>query len=578
MKETRKSKPEKRPKKKLVKAIEIPILSVPSSKVPPKAGAKKSLSTLKKLEKKPAPLSTAPPKIARAKKTVSKVEKKAPVVRLLSEIDQKLKVLMVASECTPFAKSGGLADAVAGLSKVLHQAGHTVRIVLPLYRLIDRARWNIEFKHSVCVHMGMGEEIWIGLYQGLLDDKVPVWFIDYDRFFGRPGIYDHLNQEYPDNPYRFALLCKAAMQICKDTNFIPKIIHAHDWPGALVAPFLKTWDRVFSPLSHTASVLTIHNIGYQGKYHSGVWDFWGMGIEHFHAEAFEDFGQVNLLKGGLYFADAITTVSPTHAREILEPIGGQGLAPSVARRSQDFMGILNGVDSDHWNPENDSLIPAPFSAQDLRGKLTCKIALQKEFGLESRPDIPVFGLISRFVHQKGLALLQEILPTALDQMVVQFVFLGNGDPAIESWVSEMISRYPGKVGGFIGFNNPLAHLIEAGSDFFLMPSLYEPCGLNQIYSLKYGTLPLVRATGGLEDTVIAYNEAEGGGTGFKFHEPSSLSLLHTLGLAVSTWYDRPHHIAQMRLNAMAQHFTWEDVLPEYLKVYHQAIHRRSLWH
>jgi len=575
MKEVKKTKSKKGVTKKHLNPT--PSLLTPIQAAPQKKSPKKSAASPLKKEKQKLEKSVASRKKTAAKKSAPRTQKLTPEVRLVSEEDQKLNILMVASECTPFAKSGGLADAVAGLSKALHESGHQVRIAIPLYSLIDRGRWQIEFKHSVCVHMGKGEEIWIGLYQGLLDGKVPVWFIDYERFFARPGIYDHQNQEYSDNPYRFALLCKAAMQICKDTDFIPEVIHTHDWPGALIAPFLKTWDRVFSPLSHTASVLTIHNIGYQGKYHAGVWGFLGLGAEHFHADSFEDFGQVNLLKGGICFADAITTVSPTHAREILEPIGGQGLAPSVARRSQDFVGILNGVDSEHWNPETDSLIPAFFSAADLRGKLTCKIALQKEFGLELRPDIPVFGIISRFVHQKGLTLLQEILPTALDQMVAQFVFLGNGDPGIESWVEQMKFRYPGKVGGFIGFNNKLAHLIEAGSDFFLMPSLYEPCGLNQIYSLKYGTLPLVRATGGLEDTVIAYNEADGSGTGFKFHEPISRALLHTLGLVVATWYDRPHHIAKMRAAAMAQHFTWEDVLPEYLRIYHQAIHRRSLW-
>lgn len=574
------------PSKTPPKAIPASLPTTMTSKTPlvsktaKKQPAMVTLSTTEPLQK------LSPSRLPKTKTPMNKVKKVSaprksassiPEVHLVSEKNQKLKVLMVASECAPFAKTGGLADAVSGLSKVLFESGHEVRIALPLYSLIDRARWKIEFRQAACVHMGKGEEIWIGLYQGLLDEKVPVWFIDYERFFGRPGIYDHQNQEYTDNAFRFALLCKAAMQICKDIDFIPDVVHAHDWPAALMAPFLKTWDRVFSPLSHTASVLTIHNIGYQGKFHAGVWDFWGMGREHFHANSFEDFGQVNLLKGGICFADAITTVSPTHALEILEPIGGQGLAPSIARRSQDFIGILNGVDSEHWSPETDPLIPSHFSKNDLRGKLICKIELQKEFGLERRPDIPVFGIVSRFVHQKGLSLLQEILSTVLDQMVVQFVFLGNGDSAIESWVEQMKCRYPGKVGGFIGFNNKLAHLIEAGSDFFVMPSLYEPCGLNQIYSLKYGTLPLVRATGGLEDTVIAYNEADGSGTGFKFHEPISKALLHTIGLVVATWYDRPHHIAQMRAAAMQQHFTWEDVLPEYIRVYQQAIRRRSLW-
>ncbi|MES2307778.1 MAG: glycogen/starch synthase [Verrucomicrobiota bacterium] len=568
MKEVKRSKSKKALAKPIKKRTLSRAASIPETKQVPPPKTTKSLPAASppvSVKKTKTPLSSR-------KKSISKSE-----VHLVPEPNQKLKIAMVASECTPYAKSGGLADAVAGLSKTLHDAGHSVRIIIPLYGQIDRAKWKIEFRHPICIHMGQGEEQWIGLFEGLLDGKVPVWFVDYERFFSRPGIYDHNHHEYTDNPYRFALLSKASMQICKDMGFIPDVMHCHDWPSALVPAFLKTWDRVFSPLSRTASALTIHNIGYQGKFPAGVWNYWGMGPEHFHADIFEDFGAVNLLKGGIFFADALTTVSPTHAREIMEPIGGQGLAPAVARRSEDFVGILNGVDIEHWNPSTDSLIPASFDPSDLRGKVTCKTALQKEFGLEVRADIPVFGLVSRFVHQKGLSLIQEILPTILETMVAQFIFLGSGDPSVETWVVEMMARYPGKVGGYIGFSNKHAHLIEAGSDFFLMPSLYEPCGLNQIYSLKYGTLPVVRATGGLDDTVIAYHEPDGSGTGFKFHEPIGHALLHTIGLVVATWYDRPHHIAKMRAAAMAQHFTWEDVLPEYIKMYQQAIHRRSLW-
>lgn len=538
---------------------------------------------MKKASSKPRKTAPKPlsPSSKQPKKTASspRQTKKPPLLQenQSNPLNSKLKILMVASECAPFAKTGGLADSVAGLAKILHQQGHEVRILIPLYQLIDRVKYQIEFKQSSCVHMGNREEQWVGIFEGKLDREVPVWFLDFERFFGRPGIYDHQQHEYSDNAYRFGLLSKAALQICKDTGFIPHVIHSHDWPTALVPAFLKTWDRIDSPLSLTASVLTIHNIGYQGKYYPGVWNYWGMGAENFHSLSFEDHGSANLLKGGICFADAITTVSPTHAQEIKGPIGGMGLAPMIARRSEDFFGILNGVDADHWNPQTDSFIAQKFDPLDLRGKLKCKIALQKEFNLEARVDIPVFGLVSRFVHQKGLHLLQEILAQALNTMVMQVVFLGNGDPAIESWVRDLTQRYPGKVGSYIGFCNTRAHQIEAGSDFFLMPSLYEPCGLNQIYSLKYGTLPVVRATGGLDDTVIAYDESTGGGTGFKFHEVESRALYHTLGLAVATWYDRPHHIAQMRHLAMQQHFTWDDVLPEYLKVYQHAIHRRRLW-
>src|ERR1700730_10229807 len=255
-----------------------------------------------------------------------------------------LRVLFVASECAPYAKTGGLGDVIAALPKALRRLGHDVRIVLPLYSSIDRGKYGIAPEVPACVHMGQGEENWIGVHAAVLDEEVPVWFVDYERFFGRPGIYDHAGGDYPDNAFRYALLSKAAMQICKDRNFIPDIMHVHDWPSALVTVFLKTWDNVLSPLSATASVLTIHNIGYQGIYHASAFAYTGVGGELFSPDVFETYGQMNLLKAGIHFADALTTVSPTHAREILDPVGGMGMAPYLNNRSTDLFGILNGVD------------------------------------------------------------------------------------------------------------------------------------------------------------------------------------------------------------------------------------------
>ncbi len=485
-----------------------------------------------------------------------------------------LKILFVASECAPYAKAGGLADVVAALPKTLRQMGHDARIVMPLYAAIDRARYGIGFLQPVCVHMGNGEEQWIGLHGGRLDGEVPVWFVDCDRYFGRPGLYDEAGGEYGDNAFRFALLSKAATQICKDTGFIPDVMHAHDWPAALAPVFLKTWDRILSPLSATASVLTIHNIGYQGVYHASVFPYIGVGWEHFVPERFEDHGNVNLLKAGVAFADALTTVSPAHAREILEPIGGMGLAPHLDARRADLTGILNGTDYDHWNPETDPFIPAHYSLKDLSGKAACKADLQKRMGLAERPDWPLFGIVSRFAPQKGFGLLAECLPDALRQMLFQVVVLGTGDPWMENVFRGLAAAWPGRVACHIGFSNELSHWIEAGSDFFLMPSLYEPCGLNQMYSMKYGTLPVVRATGGLDDTVENYNEKTGLGTGFKFWEPAAAAVCDTVGWAVSTWFDRPHHIAKLRRNAMQQNFSWETSAAEYVRVYEHAVAAR----
>jgi starch synthase len=483
-----------------------------------------------------------------------------------------LKVLFVASECAPLVKSGGLGDVVGGLSKALRALGHDARIVLPLYSSLDRNRWNIRFKSTSCVHMGAGEEQWVGVYETKLDG-VPVRLIECDKFFARAGLYDDGQNEYLDNAYRFGLLSKAALQVCKDTAWFPDVAHLHDWMTAPAAAFLKTWDRVLSPLSQTASVLTIHNIGYQGTYTPDVLRYFGMGAEYFSPDIFEAHGRVNLLKGGVHFADAINTVSPTHAHEILQPAGGMGLAPYLSNRSADVFGILNGADYESWSPESDALIPANYSPSDLSGKAVCKAALQSRLGLEARPDIPVVGIVSRFAAQKGFDLIMEALPRALDEMIFQIAVLGTGDRYTEEFFGWLFRHYPG-ARGHIGFSNELAHLVEAGSDFFLMPSLYEPCGLNQIYSLKYGTLPIVRATGGLEDTVQNYDENAGTGTGFKFYQSDAASLYYTLGWAISTWYDRPHHYKALQQNAMAQHFGWDDSAPKYLDLYQHAIRNR----
>ena len=492
--------------------------------------------------------------------------------------DDALNILFVASECAPFAKCGGLGDVVGALPKALAAMGHRVQILMPLYRQIDQQAHHIRPDGAACVHMGEGVEHWVGIFSSMLDDTVPVWFLDFSSYFNRPGIYDASSGEYMDNAFRFALLSKAALQICKDRQFIPHVMHLHDWPTAITSVFLKTWDRVLSPLSATASVLTIHNIGYQGVYEAAAFPYFGLDQRLFHRDVFEDYGRLNLLKAGIVFADAITTVSPTHAREMLGPIGGQGLAPYLNNRISDLTGILNGADYDHWNPETDPLIPARYSAADLSGKRACKRELQKRFGLNPRDQVPIFGVVSRFAPQKGFQMLQEILPGVLNQMDIQFVVLGTGDSGTQDFFNWLAATYPGRVGTYIGFSVELSHLIEAGSDFFVMPSLYEPCGLNQIYSMRYGTLPVVRATGGLDDTVENYDETTGDGTGFKFFDPTPTALYNTIGWAVSTWYDRPGHIRQLQSVAMNRRFSWESSAREYVSVYRRAIRHRAQWH
>jgi starch synthase len=498
-------------------------------------------------------------------------ETKAPVPPVAAPAGNTKRILFITSECTPLAQTGGLGDMVSGLSKALKKRGHDVRVVMPLYQSIDRAKYGLTFSRSCCVHFGLGEEVWVGIFEGKVGD-VPVWFIDYARYFHRPYIYD--DQE---DSFRFGVLSKAALQVCKDTAWIPHVAHVHDWMTAMSAVFLKTWDRVLSPLSHTASVLTIHNIGYQGKFSPAVLPFYGLGGDYMAPDRFEDFGMINLLKAGIQYADAITTVSPTYANEIRGPVGGMGLAPYLVNRSEHVFGILNGVDSEVWNPTTDKYIPARFSAPTLAGKAACKKALQERFGLTVDPKIPLFAIISRFAPQKGFDLIRGALPQAMRDMVMQVVALGTGDPFTENFFRWLHGAYPKGANAHIGFEPGLSHLMEAGADFFIMPSLYEPCGLNQMYSSLYGALPLVRATGGLDDTVENYDEAAGTGTGFKFWEISGRALFYTIGWAVSTWYDRPHHYAAMQQRGMARDFTWGSSAQQYENVYDHALaHRAAL--
>jgi starch synthase len=475
------------------------------------------------------------------------------------------RIAFISSECTPLAQTGGLGDVVAGLSKALRKRGHDARVIMPLYGSIDRFKYGIQFVRSCCVHFGRGEEIWVGVFEGKLGD-VPIWFVDYERYFGRHVIYDG-----DEDAYRFAVLSKAALQICKDFNWIPHIAHVHDWMSSLSAVFLKTWDRVLSPLSDTASVLTIHNIGYQGKFPADALAFYGLGADYLSDDKFEDFGGINLLKAGIQYADAVTTVSPTYAKEIRGPIGGMGMHDYLNRRGEHVFGIVNGVDVESWNPATDHYLPARYSVDNMAGKAACKKALQERFGLHVDPKVPLFGIVSRFAPQKGFDLIRGALPQALRDMLMQVVVLGTGDPFTESFFRWLHGAHPHSANAHIGFVPELSHLIEAGSDFFLMPSLYEPCGLNQMYSSLYGTLPVVRATGGLDDTVESYDETTGGGTGFKFNDISQQALYHTIGWAVSTWWDRPQHIAQMQKRGMQRDFTWNHSAEQYEGVYEHAL-------
>lgn len=482
-----------------------------------------------------------------------------------------MNIIMIASECAPFAKSGGLADVVGALPKALRALGHEVIVVMPKYSLIDYNRFGLRpFLGPLGVWMGDTEE-WCAVHAAE-NDGVPVYFIEANKYFDRWGLYHDADfNDYQDNPRRFGLLSRAGLQLCRDIGFTPDIVHVHDWQTALAAAYLKIWHWNDPILGQAASVLTIHNIAYQGVYNARDYDYLGLQWGNFTSDKFEDHGRMNFLKGGIYYADRVNTVSPTHAVETLTPQGGHGLAPYLNARGPSYSGILNGVDYTEWNPALDRLIPQRYDAARLSGKAVCKRELQKRFLLDVEPNVPVIGVVSRLVAQKGLDLLAQTIEGIVSNMLVQFVILGSGDKALESYYGSLPARYPGRIGSYIGFSEELSHWIEAGSDFFIMPSLFEPCGLNQLYSLKYGTLPIVRATGGLDDSVQQYDEATGDGTGFKFWDPTPTAIYYTVGWAVSTYFDRRQHIKKMIQTAMAQDFSWEHSARQYVDLYQQAL-------
>lgn len=488
-----------------------------------------------------------------------------------------MKILMVSAEAVPFAKTGGLADAVSALAGNLSKQGHDVRIVMPRYYKIDRKKL-LKLEEPLGVPVGNGQE-WTAVYTTILPgfEKVNVYFLDHELCFGRDGVYGtKVEPDFYDNPYRFSLLCHGALQVCNKLGWFPDIVHAHDWSAGLAPVLVKHVCRSQENFKNTASVFTIHNMGYQGVYAKEKFSDLGIDWSLYYGAGFERNGDINFLQAGISSSDMVTTVSPTYAKEIQTVEGGFGLDGLLRVRSDVVKGIVNGVDTEIWSPENDKLIPKNFSSKDLEGKKVCKKVLQEKFGLEVDENIPIVGMIGRLVSQKGIGELfgpgYGCLYNICSTMKVQVVLLGSG----ERWCEEEINNLQSKLPNFrakIGYNEELSHLIEAGSDFFLMPSQYEPCGLNQMYSELYGTLPIVRRTGGLADTVENYNEATGNGTGFMFDNLTPGAIYDTVGWAVYSYYNQKEHITKMQKCAMEKDFTWANSCKQYEKVYKEALLR-----
>ena len=478
-----------------------------------------------------------------------------------------MRICFVTSELAPLAKVGGLADVSGALPRELQTLGHDVQVYLPLYRRVREAGTTLT---PDPVLRGLALQIGRRTYQysivttRLAGTELDVRLVDCPALFDRPGVYTQDEDEH----VRFLLLTRAAIECCQRTQWAPDIVHCNDWQTALAPLFLKTtyrWDALFE---RTRTALTIHNLGYQGTFGSDVLADLGLG-EHARLLHQEDLraGKIGFLKTGLAYADALTTVSPTYAREIQSERLGLGLDGLMRQREGSLVGILNGVDSREWDPRNDRHLAARYSAKSLWRKEKNKQSLLESLGLRYEKGVPVVGIVTRLSAQKGIELLDPTIPDLMSEREMRFVALGSGEPQVEQLMHSIQARFPGRACFYRGFSEELAHKIEGGADMFLMPSLYEPCGLNQMYSMLYGTVPIVRATGGLADTVTHYDHTTGGGTGFVFEHFTTDGLRWALRLALSVYDDDPKAWRRLQLNGMESDFSWGARASQYETLY-----------
>ncbi len=474
-----------------------------------------------------------------------------------------MRVLMLASEMAPLAKTGGLGDVIAALPSALHGLGIEVTVLLPGYRQALRAGraepTGIRLAAPISGHAVEAE-----LYRVAGPEGADVYLLRADPYFDRDALYGSASGDYADNAERFAFFGRAALAAVDRLGDFD-VLHCHDWQTALAPVFLHADAARYPHLQRLRTALTIHNLGYQGIFWALDWHLLQLDWKYFSSAALEFHGQINYLKGGLVFADAITTVSPRYAQEICTPELGWGLDGVLQSRRHALVGILNGVDYRVWSPEADPRLAASYSRGNPSGKHLCKLALQRQLGLAEEPALPLLGVVSRLAAQKGVDLILEAAPALLAEPV-QLAVLGSGEAAYESGLADLARRHPRQCAAHIGFDDGLAHRIEAGADIFLMPSRYEPCGLNQIYSLRYGTAPVVRATGGLDDTVGEFDEATGSGTGFKFGPYTGGALLSAVRRALEI-YRRPASWARLVDNGMAADFSWERSARRYAELY-----------
>jgi starch synthase len=480
-----------------------------------------------------------------------------------------MNILLASSEALPYSKTGGLADMVGALAKFLARAGHQVRLVTPLYRGL-RAQFPDIQPLDWDLNLPLGSNYVQGrVWTRAVDDRLAVYFIEQPQFFERSGFYGERGMDYSDNAERFIFFCKAVVNLARYLPWRPDVIHLHDWQTALAPVFMLDQKLHGGWTQPAPTCLSIHNMAYQGNFPPFKYPLTNLPDSYFRPDGVEFYGRMNCLKGGINFADMLTTVSPRYAREITTELYGCGLDGTLRHRQSALFGILNGVDYEEWKTAENPFLKYSFSAEDLRGKEANKAALQEEMGLLPAPNVPLFGTVSRLADQKGV----DIQLTALQEMLaagLQFVFLGSGEREYERAWRSLAERHPRQCAVKIGFDTGLSHRVEAGCDFYVMPSRFEPCGLNQMYSLRYGTVPIVRVTGGLDDSVVDISENVDQADGIKFAEYSVRALSKAIRKAL-VLYDDKDLLAYYRRNGMAKDFSWERTAAAYGEVYAKIV-------
>ena len=479
-----------------------------------------------------------------------------------------MQIVFAASEAVPFAKTGGLADVVGALPQEILKLNHDVSVYLPLYAEVREQLQSASHYavRSITIPFPHGNRF-AGIVDGGIRDGVKFYFVDCPEMFDRKGLYGNNGDSYSDNAERFGLFCRAVLESTKLIG-IPDIFHVHDWQAALIPVLLRSVYSADPLLKKCGTVLTIHNAGYQGWFPPETVNQLLLPWEIFTYDKLEHYNTFNFLKGGVVYADALTAVSRKYAEEIQTPEYGNGLDGALRQRSADLHGILNGVDYSEWDPATDGNLAAHYTPEDLSGKRECRKDLLHAFGLEVPEETPVIGICSRFASQKGFDLLEQIAGR-LAERDVAVVALGTGEPYYEKFFRDFAYANAARFSVQIRYDDAMAHKIEAGSDIFLMPSRFEPCGLNQIYSLKYGTVPVVRATGGLDDTVEEWNAKRNSGTGFKFERYEAQALLDAIDRALAAFWDKKQW-SQLMQNGMARNFSWDKPAREYAALYEEV--------